>query len=441
MIVMKFGGTSVGDARRIRAVSEIVRSRLSKRPVVVVSAMAGVTDALIGLYQEALRGRGNAEALRERHLLVLRELGLPRDVLQSDLQELNETLRAIHRERIVQANDRDLVLSFGERLSSKLVSGSLIREGIPSVPVMSYEAGLVTDESFGSAEPKLLALRNLKRTLGKMSAVPVVTGFLGRTRKGEITTLGRGGSDFTAALVGAALGAEEVQIWTDVNGVLSADPKVVPEAHTIRHLSFAEAAELAYFGAKVLHPKTLLPAMQKDIPVRVLNTHQPEHPGTVVTRMARTSDEIVKAIACKQGIIVVNVVSTRMLLAHGFLANLFQVFKKHRIAVDLLATSEVSVSLTVDREEHLKEAVGDLEHFSEVQVKKGRALICVVGEGLAHYSGLAGKVFSALGKEKINVEMISQGASKINLSFVVKGDEAELGVRRLHWELFGRRRR
>jgi aspartate kinase len=438
MIVMKFGGTSVGDAKKIRLVAEIVRSSLPKSPVVVVSAMSGVTDQLIGLYNQAVFGKATGQRLFEKHLLAEKQLGLPQSTLHSDLQSLDKTLREIRLKRIPRAKDRDLILSFGERLSSRLVSGCLSQQGIPSVPVMSYEAGLVTDDSFGNAEPKPKALRNLKKALEKVPAVPVVTGFLGRTEKGEITTLGRGGSDFTAALVGAALDAAEVQIWTDVNGVMSADPKVVPEAHTIRHLSFAEAAELAYFGAKVLHPKTLLPAMQMDIPVRVLNTHEPTYPGTVVTLMARTSDEIVKAIACKRGIIVVNVVSTRMLLAHGFLANLFQVFKKHHIAVDLLATSEVSVSLTVDHEERLKAAVKELERFSEVQVKKGRALICVVGEGLAHYSGLAGKVFSALGKEKINVEMISQGASKINLSFVVKTEQADPGVRRLHREFFGR---
>lgn len=439
MVVMKFGGTSVGNARRIESVAGIVRTRLRRKPIVVVSAMAGVTDGLISLYNQAVRGKGNGQSLIAKHLAAARELGLPREAIQSELQALVETLGEVRRKRIPSPKDRDLVLSFGERLSARLVAGCLAGQGIPATPVMSYRAGLLTNSDFGGAEPLPQAMGNLRESLAGVKGVPVVTGFLGRTRKGAITTLGRGGSDFTAALVGAALDVQEVEIWTDVNGVMSADPKVVPGAHTIANLSFAEAAELAYFGAKVLHPKTLLPAMRRGIPVRVLNTHNPSHPGTVVTRLARRSAEVVKAIACKKGITGVNVVSTRMLLAHGFLAKLFQVFADHRISVDLLATTEVSVSLTVDHVDRLSEAVKEMRTFSEVEVQKRRALICVVGEGLARSPGMSGKVFGALGKEKINVEMISQGASKINLSFVVREEEAEACVRRLHQEFFGRR--
>jgi aspartate kinase len=441
MVVMKFGGTSVGDARRIESVAGIVRTRLRRKPIVVVSAMAGVTDGLISLYNQAVRGKGNGQSLIARHLAAARELGLLRKAIQSELQALVETLGEVRLKRTPSPRDRDLVLSFGERLSARLVAGCLSQWKIPAAPVMTYEAGLVTDGNFGSAEPLPETMGNLRKSLARVKGVPVVTGFLGRTREGAITTLGRGGSDFTAALVGAAVGAEEVEIWTDVNGVLSADPKVVPEAHTIGHLSFSEAAELAYFGAKVLHPKTLWPAMQKDIPVRVLNTHNPGHAGTVVTRRARRSEEVVKAIAWKKGITVVNVVSTRMLLAHGFLAKLFQVFADHRIAVDLLATTEVSVSLTVDDAERLGAAVKELKTFSDVKVKKGRTLICIVGDGLAHSPGVSGKVFGALGRKGTNVEMISQGASKINLSFVVRGEEAEPSVRILHQEFFKRRTR
>jgi len=439
MVVMKFGGTSVGDARRIQSVAGIVRTRLRRKPIVVVSAMAGVTDRLVALYEEAVSGRGNEKTLRERHLETAQALGLPPETLQGELRKLTATLGGIRNRREGTREEGDLVLSFGERLSARLVSGCLAGQGISATPVMSYLAGLVTDSDFGSAEPLPEAMGNLRRSLARVKGIPVVTGFLGRTREGAITTLGRGGSDFTASLVGAALDVQEVEIWTDVNGVMSADPKVVPGAHTIANLSFAEAAELAYFGAKVLHPKTLLPAMRRGIPVRVLNTHNPSHLGTVVTRLARRSEEVVKAIACKKGITVVNVVSTRMLLAHGFLAKLFQVCADHRIAVDLLATTEVSVSLTVDNVDRLSEAVKEMKTFSEVEVQKGRALVCVVGEGLAHRPGLSGKVFSVLGREGINVEMISQGASKINLSFVIKGEEAEACVRRLHEEFFGRR--
>ena len=353
---------------------------------------------------------------------------------------MTSVLRRVRRSRRVSARDRDLVLSFGERLSSALVAGFLARAGIAARPVMSYRAGMVTDDCFGAAEPLPEARRRLRYTLQAARGVSVVTGFLGRTRTDEITTLGRGGSDFTASFIGAALKVREIEIWTDVPGVMSADPRIVPEAHTIRHLSFAEGAELAYFGAKVLHPKTLLPAISLDIPVRVLNTDDPASPGTVVTRQANKSEEVVKAIACKKGISVVNVVSTRMLLAHGFLSRLFKVFADHRIVVDVLSTSEVSVSLTVDRDERLQDAVNELARFSEVQVQAKRALISVVGEGLARRTGLAGRVFSALGDEGVNVEMISQGASKTNLSLVARNSEADRCVRRLHREFFGKNR-
>jgi aspartate kinase len=308
---------------------------------------------------------------------------------------------------------------------------------VRATAVRADEAGLVTDDRFGEAEVLAAAAGNLRRSLGRVRGVPVVTGFIGRTRDGAPTTLGRGGSDYTAAILGAALGAEEVEIWTDVDGVLSADPRVVPEAHTIGELSFAEAAELAYFGAKVLHPKTLLPATRRGIPVRVRNTWRPRHPGSRVVRRGERSATVVKAIAAKKGIIVVHVVSTRMLLAHGFLARLFQAFADHRIVVDLLSSSEVSVSLTVDRAAGLARAVRELRRFAQVRTARDRALVSVVGEGLGESPGLAGRVFTALGEDGINVETISQGASGLNLSFVVRAALAERAVRGLHRRFFG----
>ena len=440
MIVMKFGGTSVGDATRIRDVAAIVRGRLARRPVVVVSAMTGVTDALLGAFARAGAGRRAGGELASRHETQARRLGVPATELATELGRLRETLEGVRERRSKSPRDRDRVVSFGERLSARLVAACLRNEGIPATAVRADEAGLVTDDAFGEAEPLPAAQPNLRRALARIRGVPVVTGFIGCTRDGSITTLGRGGSDFTAALVGAAIRAEEVEIWTDVNGVMSADPRVVPQAHTIDRLSFAEAAELAYFGAKVLHPKTLLPAMRRGIPVRVLNTHEPSQPGTRVSRTADRSRDVVKAIAAKKGIVVVNVVSTRMLLAHGFLARLFQVFADHRIPVDLLSTSEVSVSMTVDRTGHLREAVHELRRFSQVDVRRGRALVSVVGEGMIHSAGMAGRVFAALGEEGVNVEMVSQGASKLNLSFVVRADDADRAVRVLHARFFGRGR-
>ncbi len=436
MIVMKFGGTSVGDARSIRAAVGIVRSRLERRPVVVVSAMAGVTDALIAAWERASRGRGAGGSIAARHLAAARDLGLPLQDVRGEARGMEAALAAVRGRRGSSAADRDRIVSFGERLSAHLVAGALHSAGVEAAAAPAGDAGLVTDAAFGEAEPLPEAYPALRRGLRRRPGVPVVTGFIGRTRDGRPTTLGRGGSDYTAAILAAALGAEEVEIWTDVSGVMSADPRVAPEARTIERLSFAEAAELAYFGAKVLHPKTLLPAMAAEIPVRVLNTGDPAHPGTLITRAATRSRGVVKAIASKKHIIVVDVVSTRMLLAHGFLARLFQVVADRGVVVDLVSTSEVSVSMTVDRGDRLREAVREIRRFAQVRINRDRAVVCVVGEGLGQVPGLAGKVFSTLGREGINVEMISQGASKLNISFVVRGDQADGAVRALHRRFF-----
>ncbi|HKQ57617.1 MAG TPA: aspartate kinase, partial [Candidatus Eisenbacteria bacterium] len=255
-----------------------------------------------------------------------------------------------------------------------------------------------------------------------------------RTADGRITTLGRGGSDYSAAILGAALGAEEIQIWTDTSGMLSADPRIVPEARPVARLSFAEASELAYFGAKVLHPKTLIPAMDRAIPVRVLNTAQPDDPGSLITPAAGLADSSwrVKSIACKKDVTAVTIVSTRMLLAHGFLARVFEVFGRHHIVVDLVTTSEVSISVTIDDPSRLESAIADLEGIGQVEIKHGLAVVAVVGEGAPSHIGLAGHVFTLLGGVGIGVEMISQGASRVNLSFVVRGQDADRAVRLLH---------
>jgi aspartate kinase len=262
----------------------------------------------------------------------------------------------------------------------------------------------------------------------------VVTGFLGRTADGRTTTLGRGGSDYSAALVGAALDAEEIQIWTDTSGMLSADPRIVPEARPVPRLSFAEASELAYFGARVLHPKTLLPAMERKIPVRVLNTARPEDPGSLITSAGAPGEGTwrAKSIASKKGITAVNIASTRMLLAHGFLARVFEVFGRHHIVVDLVTTSEVTISVTVDDASRLGEAIAELEGIGEVEVRPGLAVVAVVGEGAPQQIGLPGHVFTLLGGVGVGVEMISQGASRVNLSFVVREQDADKAVRLLH---------
>ncbi|HKQ76589.1 MAG TPA: aspartate kinase, partial [Blastocatellia bacterium] len=264
--------------------------------------------------------------------------------------------------------------------------------------------------------------------------VPVTQGFIGSTADGVTTTIGRGGSDYSASIIGAAMGADEIQIWTDVDGIMSTDPRIAPEAAKVKIMSFAEASELAYFGAKVLHPSTLLPAMVRDIPVRVLNSRRPEVEGTAIVRSSPPSRAVVKAIAFKRGITVINVTSDRMLMAHGFLSRLFAIFDKHETSIDMVATSEVSVSMTLDDTRYLDAIVADLQRLGEVSVERDAALICLVGENLKFTPGVASRIFSSI--EEINVSMISHGASAINVSFIVDGGSVERAVRSLHREFF-----
>ncbi|MCK5139508.1 MAG: aspartate kinase, partial [Thermodesulfovibrionia bacterium] len=287
---------------------------------------------------------------------------------------------------------------------------------------------------FGRAEPLEHAPEMIKEHMAKMDHVPVVTGFIGKTTAGEITTLSRGGSDYTASIIGAATDSDEIQIWTDVDGIMSTDPKIVKDAKTIAKLSFDEASELAIFGAKVLHPKSIIPAMEKNIPVRVLNTYNPEGKGTIVTPKAEKTDKVMKAIACKKGISLVNVTSTRMLNAHGYLARVFDIFRDYQKSVDMISTSEVSISMTINDSNGMDKIVKDLEGIAKVKTEDNKAIICVVGEGLKHTKGLAGKVFSTVGKAGVSIEMISQGASEINISFVVDEEDADKTINALHQE-------
>jgi aspartate kinase len=329
---------------------------------------------------------------------------------------------------------RDAVLACGEHLSAALFAAGLRQSGVDAAALLAGDAGLVTDERFGAAHPRVESAGLLRASLSRRPPLPVVTGFLGRTEDGRVTTLGRGGSDYSAALIGAALDAEEIQIWTDTSGLLSADPRLVPEARPVPHLSFAEASELAYFGARVLHPKTLLPAIERGIPVRVLNTAAPDDPGSLVTAAAAPAalPWRVKSIARKLGICAVTIASSRMLLAHGFLARVFEVFGRHHVVVDLVTTSEVTISVTVDDRARLDDALAELERIGEVELREGLAVVAVVGEGAPQTLGLAGHVFTLLGGVGIGVEMISQGASRVTLSFVVRETDADRAVRLLH---------
>ncbi len=448
MIVCKFGGTSVADAPAITRLVDIVRTRAPERPVVVVSALAGVTDALLGLAAPAQAGDAAAleqalEALVLRHERTARalpggEAALP--AIRGDFDALAGLLRAA-RGRPLRPQELDALAGLGELCSSRLVAATMDEAGLPAAWV-DIRPIMVTDERFGRATPQVPLLAARARAclapLGESGTIPVTQGFIGATADGVPTTLGRGGSDFTAALLGAALGAGRVEIWTDVSGLMTADPRVVPSARTLGAASYEEAAELATFGAKVLHPATAMPLVQAGIPIVVLNSSRPADPGTTIgpsAELERLGDSTIRSISWKRGITVINIRAPRMLGAYGFLRALFEVFERHEVVVDVLASGEVSVSLTVEDRARLDRVVRELDELGEVWVEERRAIVAVVGIGLRHTPGLAARIFRAV--QPANVEVISQGASAINMTFVVREEDGPGVVQRLHAEFFG----
>ncbi len=436
MLVMKFGGTSLADRERIDTVVALVRGRLARRPVVVCSAHAGVTDLLLEGAHRAAAGAPDLTEIREREHALLASLKLKPSLVADDLERLDQMFRGLALLGELTPRSLDQVAAFGERMSVKAIAAVLRRRRIPATAVDADEAGLVTDGRFGRATPRPEAYRNLERSLAKVKGVPVVTGFIGRDAEGNVTTLGRSGSDYTATIIGRALGVEEVEIWTDVSGVLTADPRIVSEARPVEHLTYAEASELAYYGAKVIHPSTIQPAVERGIPVRILNTMDPDAPGTVIAPPRRGKRARVTSIASKRGIHLVNIVSGRMLGQSGFMARVFDAFKSHDVIVDLIATSEVSVTVSVDNTAGLAAVVQELKAFSKVTVKDGAALVAVIGERMKRASGLAGRVFSAIGEAGVPVLAISYGATKTNLQIVVPEPREREVVRALHAVLF-----
>lgn len=438
MIVMKFGGSSVSDADRIRGVCEIVKRYAKEQPVVVCSAIRGITDDLIKLAHEAVSGTtALLERIQERHVQVIDALGLDRSLIKDNLAELGVLIKGISLVKELTPRTLDYVASFGERLSCRIIAAHFTKAGLPAEEHDAFDIGMTTDERFGSANPLPEAEADLRRHLVKTTQVPVVTGYIGKTKSGDITTLGRNGSDYTATILGAAVTAKEVQIWTDVDGIMTADPNIVKGAKTIDILSFAEASELAYYGGKLAHPFTILPAIRKNIPVRVLNTFRPDHPGTMILAQGGGEKKGVKSIAYKKHQIIINLESSQMLMGFGFLSRIFDTFAKHEIVINMVSTSEVSVSVTTDSPKNLDKAIGDLSKEFDVTVEKDKTILCVVGDGIKYTSGIAGDIFSALRDAGVNILMISQGASKINLAFVINHEDVPNAIRALHQKFFG----
>ena len=451
IVVMKFGGTSVEDAAAMLRTASIVAGRLAKglSPVVVVSAMSKVTDQLLACAGAASAGRGDREGaleiaarLRLRHLETAEALASAQrlSALREDIgrafDSLDELVRGIAILGELTPRTADLVVSYGERLSSVMVTAGFAEQGLASVHVDAREV-ILTDDHFGKASPDETATESAltAKVLPMIEAgkIPVMGGFIASCH-GVTTTLGRGGSDYTGALVGGGLHAGAIEIWTDVDGIMTTDPRICPDALRVRTISFEEAAELAYFGAKVLHPATILPAVQKNIPVWVLNSRNALNEGTVITAMPPACASPFKSIAVKKRLTIIDIVASRMLLAHGFLKLVFDVFDKHKCAIDMVSTSEVSISVTVDSREALPAIGAELSKLADVKFEGNKALVCLVGEDIRGQSGIAGQVFGAI--SHINVRMISQGASEINMSFMINEEDVEEAVRALHLQFF-----
>jgi len=446
MIVMKFGGTSVESAAAIERVAQSVKARRERNPVVVVSAMGKTTNKLLAIASSAIDGNrhdylAQIHDLRDYHsrearqVVPLGERAELDHMLDTHFQELTELVKGLAVLGELTPRGIDAISSYGERLSSRIVSLAFQHFGLPCDHIDSRQF-IVTDKRHTQAAP------NYPATYARLEAVPqlakhaviVMGGFIGSTEEGVTTTLGRGGSDFTAAIVGAGINAEEIQIWTDVDGMLTADPTILPGGHRVKTISFNEAAELAYFGAKVLHPATVVPAIEKNIPVLILNSRRPDIAGTRIVAETVPCENVVKSIACKRRIALLNVHSTRMLMAHGFLHRIFEIFDRYETPVDMVATSEVSVSLTIDNLKRLPEITAELRQFAEVESETDQTIVCLVGDNIRYTPGVARRVFNAL--DGINIRMISQGASLLNISFVVAEQDVFRTVEALHGEFF-----
>ena len=445
---MKFGGTSVGDVAAFERVFHIVSTQMEKHPVVVVSAMTKVTDALLAAFEIAKKGEfadaySSLEPHFERHLEVSRHFipdGSP-NAFNGELEfargELSDLLMRVSRRSLPLQMLKDAIVSYGEQLSSRLLAEVLKSKGVNARQVDSRRL-IVTDDEYGAATPIVDETNELvKLELEPLIAsgeVPILGGFIAASRSGETTTLGRGGSDYSAALVASALHARELQIWTDVTGVMTCDPRICGEARTIPTLSYEEAAELAYFGAKVLHPKTIKPAVDSGIPVRVCNTFEPDKVGTMVLGESGEAPNKIKSIAHKKNITILRITSARMLGSYGFMSAVFQVFERYRTVIDVISTSEVSIALTLDNTAEIDKIVAELRRLGDVEAEPGYAVICVVGEGLRASTGLASKIFSTI--DDVNIALVSHGASAVNLTFVVREEVVADVIKKLHGEFF-----
>jgi aspartate kinase len=450
MIVMKFGGTSVQDAAAIRRVASIVASRLAEQPLVVVSAMGGVTDKLVQVADAAARSELSAalellDGIRARHVTTAADILKPHaqaaftEELEVRIAEATALAAQIAAQGSATPAQHSHMLTFGELLSSVLVAAAFAGLEVPSAHADSRKL-IVTNSKHPAAaplaDPTRTKLLEVIPALLEQNLVPVLGGFIASSESGEITTLGRGGSDYSAAIIGAALGAERIEIWTDVSGILTTDPRICPAARRIAEISFHEAAELACFGAKVLHPATLLPAIEHNIPVAVLNSHKPSEGGTIIRASAAPGPSAFRAIAVKRNISVFNVSAPRNVGSLRFLDDLFSLLRWHHLQSEIVAISGASASVAVEGSRELVKLTSELEALGEVDFQPGMAIICLVGEDIRGCIGIASEVFGVLAASGINIRMIAQGSSEISVSFVIDEKDAVNAVTQLHRHLF-----
>ncbi len=456
-VVMKFGGTSVKDGDAIGHVASLVKHFYERgyEIAVVTSAMAGVTDSLIDVSMRLVESGKTTlvkefiASMTERHHEACRKAIGDEDILERTLveidqrhDELEKVLLGIAYLGELSSRSKDYILSFGERLAAPIVSGAICSLGIDSLAITGGNAGIITDENFGRARPLIGVEEKIRTRIQPLmqikKMVPVICGFIGETESGAITTLGRGGSDYTATLIGAGVDADEIWLWKEVDGIMTSDPKIVKEARVIRELSYREAMELSYFGAKILHPRALEPAIRKNIPVRVKNTFNPDGEGTRIVREIRAKEDVVKAITLIDKVGLINIGGAGVDFA-SILAETFKLLADNGVGIVMVSqgSSELNCSIVVAREDLargyrvLKSINND---YLEVNTIEDIAVIAIVGAGMAGTPGVAGKVFSAMGRNKINVIMISQGCSEYNISFVVSTRDAEKAVKVLHSE-------
>ena len=440
MIVMKFGGSSVADASRLRHAADIVKTQITKKPALVLSAMGDTTDHLLEAGDTALKeGRVQIKAVEKLHQDTIKALKLPEQKeIASLFDELARLLSGIALIGELTPRTKDYLVSFGERLSVRIAAAYLKSTGMNARAFDAWELGFISNSNYTKAEllkeswdlipEKILPLI-------KGNVLPVITGFLAKDDKGIITTLGRGGSDLTAKMIAAACRAEEVQVWKDVDGILTADPRIVENARPVQNVTYEEAAELAYFGAQVLHPRAMQPCMKTGTPVLVKNSYNIDAPGTRIEHAIPKKSPPVRAITSKQHVTLIDIVSSRMLGQYGFLAEVFSIFSRHNISVDMVATSEVSVSLTLDAAYDLADVKKELGKIASVEIKTEKAIVSIIGN-VKRSSEILARAFRICQLIGVSVQMVSQGASKVNISFIVNNMEAAEVVKAIHLDFF-----